>query len=111
MYYKVVYMRKRLGEFEFQVLSAILRLKDGAYGVTVRQEIERQFGKEIAIGAVYTTLRRLEAKQFISSKFGAPVAERGGRSKRFYRLEADGRLALERSVADMSRAISGILST
>ena len=75
-------MRKRLGDFEFQVLSAILRLADDAYGVAIRKTIETQLEKEVAVGAVYTTLRRLEAKKLISSHFGEPVAERGGRSKR-----------------------------
>jgi DNA-binding PadR family transcriptional regulator len=51
-----------LGEFEQLVLLAILRLGDDAYGVTIRAELAARAGRDIAPGALYTALERLEAK-------------------------------------------------
>ena len=86
-----------LGEFEQIVLLAILRLKDDAYAVPVREEIEGRTGRSVARGALYTALDRLEAKHFLTSKMGEPVAERGGRSRRYYTVTAAGVSALRAS--------------
>src|SRR5260370_2836374 len=67
----IVYLMSRrdyLGEFEHIVVLALLRLSDRAYGVTVRQEIEVRLGRELSIGAIYTTLDRLEAKGYDKSQ-------------------------------------------
>jgi PadR family transcriptional regulator, regulatory protein PadR len=61
----------------------------------VRREIEKLTGRNISIGAVYATLERLEAKGYVSSFTGEPTAERGGRAKRLFRVEAAGNRALE----------------
>ena len=61
----------------------------------VRREIEKRTGRNISIGAVYATLERLEAKGYVSSFTGEPTAERGGRAKRLFRVEAAGNRALE----------------
>jgi PadR family transcriptional regulator, regulatory protein PadR len=82
--------RDHLGEFEHIVMLALLRLGDHAYGVTVRQEIEARANREVSIGAIYATLDRLEAKGLVTSKFGDPTPERGGRSKRFFRATPKG---------------------
>ena len=79
-----------LGEFEQIVLLAILRLKDDAYAVPVREEIEGRTGRSVARGALYTALDRLEAKHFLTSKMGEPLAERGGRSRRYYTVTPAG---------------------
>ncbi len=86
-----------LGEFEHIVLLALLRLEDQAYGVTVRQEIELRTQREVSIGAVYATLGRLEAKGYVKSRRGDPTPERGGRSKRFFRVTARGVAAVNRT--------------
>ena len=75
-----------LGEFEQIVLLAILRLGDKAYGVPIRAEIEKRAGRKVTVGALYATLDRLEAKGLIHSWFGDPTAQRGGRSKRYFKL-------------------------
>jgi PadR family transcriptional regulator, regulatory protein PadR len=92
-------MRERgyLGEFEHIVILALLRLEDRAYGVTVRQEIEFRTDREVSIGAVYATLDRLERKGYVTSHLGDPTPERGGRSKRFFRVTADGVGAVSRT--------------
>src|SRR6266446_1171245 len=89
--------RDHLGEFEHVVILAVLRLGDRAYGVTVRQEIEYRIKREVSIGAIYATLDRLEAKGYVKSQFGDPTPERGGRSKRFFRVSAKGVAAVNRT--------------
>ena len=79
-----------LGEFEELILLAILRLSANAYGVTIRQVIEEKGGRSTSYGAIYATLERLEKKGYISSRQGEPTAERGGRAKRYYEVEAAG---------------------
>ncbi|MGC2743642.1 MAG: helix-turn-helix transcriptional regulator [Candidatus Angelobacter sp.] len=89
--------RDYLGEFEHMVVLALLRLQDQAYGVTVRQEIEVRTKREVSIGAVYATLGRLEAKGYVKSHYGDPTPERGGRSKRFFRVTPRGVAAVNRT--------------
>jgi len=96
-----------LGEFEQSVLLAIAHLGDGAYGVTIRQEIERRTGREIAIGALYTALDRLERKKFIASEMSDPRPERGGRSKRHLRIRPAGTRALQQSRDYLNRMWDG----
>ena len=57
--------RKGLGEFEHLLLLAVLRLGDGAYGVTMRREIEGCTGRPVTLGAIYPTMDRLEKKGFV----------------------------------------------
>lgn len=90
-----------LGGFEHLLLLAILRLEDDAYGTTVRRELIQCANKDVAVGAIYTGLDRLEGKGFVESWVGEPTAKRGGRGKRLYRVTSAGRRAL----ADMDRAV------
>jgi PadR family transcriptional regulator PadR len=87
----------RLGRFEELVLLALARLRENAYGVTIRREIAERTGRDVSFGAVYTTLERLQRKGYVSSRVGDPTPERGGRAKRYFRIEASGTRALERS--------------
>ena len=97
-------MPESLGQFEQLVLAAILNLRDKAYGVTIHEKAAQLAApKSIALGAVYVTLDRLEDKGLISSWLSDPTPERGGRSKRFYRLEALGERALEESAETARR--------
>jgi len=79
-----------LGEFEYLLLSAAARLGDEAYGAAIRQEIETATGARCSIGALYTTLDRLEAKGFVTTWMGDPTPQRGGRPKRMVRVTAKG---------------------
>lgn len=102
-------MRTRhLGDFEQMVLLSLMRLGANAYGVTVRREISECAGRNVSIGAVYTTLDRLERRGFVSSREGDPTPERGGRAKRFFRIEAPGIRALEESRQTMHRMWDGL---
>lgn len=96
--------------FEQLVLAAILALRENAYGVTIHDKVsELSQPKDVALGAVYVTLDRLEDKGFVSSWLSDPTKERGGRAKRCYRLEAIGEQALQESTATALR-VSDVLS-
>lgn len=84
-----------LGRFEELVLLALSRLRKEAYGMEVRRTLADVTERDISIGAVYTALERLEAKGFVSSRRGDPLPERGGRARRYFRLEAAGVAALQ----------------
>lgn len=86
-----------LGEFELIVMATLVRLGEDAYGMRIRQDIEERTGRAVSIGQVYATLRRLKAKGHVSTTMGEPSPERGGRAKRYFRLEPAGAEALERS--------------
>ena len=100
--------RDALGEFEQLVLLAIARLGDDAYGVTIRREIEERTGRDVTIGALYTALDRLERKAFVRSTMSAPTAERGGRSKRHFRMKPAGAAALRQSRERLARMWEGL---
>jgi PadR family transcriptional regulator, regulatory protein PadR len=97
-----------LGSLEYIVLLALLRLEANAYGMTVRREIEERTGRSISIGAVYATLERLQAKGYVRSSVGEPTAERGGRAKRLFRIETDGRRALQTTQETMQKMTAGL---
>ena len=88
--------KMNLGEFEELVLLAVASLEKNAYGVTIRKAMETA-GRSASIGALYTTLDRLEEKGFISSRQGESTPERGGRAKKFFSIEGAGSLALEQA--------------
>jgi DNA-binding PadR family transcriptional regulator len=97
-----------LGEFEQVVLLAVLRLGEEAYGLSVRREIHDRTQREVAIGAVYATLDRLEQKGLVQSAAGEPVAERGGRARRCFQVTGTGRDALRQSLRTIEKLKSGL---
>jgi DNA-binding PadR family transcriptional regulator len=97
-----------LGEFEQLVLLALVRVGDQAYGVPVHEEIAARARRSVSLAAVYKTLERLEAKGYVSSRIGEPTAERGGRRRKYFALEAPGRQALRESLATLRRMTAGI---
>jgi PadR family transcriptional regulator PadR len=98
-----------LGQFEQLVMTAILTLRDEAYGVTIHAKVEELAQpKNVSLGAVYVTLDRLEDKGLVASWLSDPTPERGGRRKRYYRLEALGERALQDSAITAQRIWEGI---
>src|SRR5258706_15873042 len=79
-----------LGGLELTVMLALMRLGKDAYGVPISREIERQSGREVALGTVYAALERLESKRLVSSELGESTPERGGRSKRYFHISKSG---------------------
>ena len=91
-------MMEALGELEQAALTAVLVVGEGAYGVLVHERMQSLLGRKMSLGSVSTVLDRLENKGMVSSPYGDPTPERGGRSKRFFRVEAAGQRALQASL-------------
>jgi DNA-binding PadR family transcriptional regulator len=109
LYYTAVVMAERLlGGFETLLLLAVIRLDGLAYGVTVRDELKEQAGKDVAVGAIYTGLDRLEQRGLVESWAGDPTPERGGRAKRFYRVTANGIRAIKDTQTAIRKLSSGL---
>lgn len=98
--------RSGLGEFEMLTLAAVLRLGDGAYGAAVFGELESS-GRRASMGAVYTTLSRLEARGLLTSATGRPTPVRGGRRTKVYRLTETGRDQLSVAIGRLSALLAG----
>ena len=99
----------QLGNFEQMVLTAVMRLGEEAYGVSINGKVGEIAGRPTNLGSVYVTLDRLEAKGYVSSKLTEPVPERGGQPKRFYYMKAEGIRALDESM-QASRRVSSTFS-
>ena len=97
-----------LGEFEQILLRSILRLGETAYGIRVRAEIAEHTGRSVAPGALYTTLERLEDKGFVTSRLGDPTPERGGRAKRYYKVNGSGIKAIKRAQNAYQSLLQGL---
>ncbi len=100
-------MPKPLGDFEKLILFALLRLGEEAYGAAIQREIAARTGRDVAIGAVYTALHRLQKHGFITARMGEPTPERGGRRKKFYSLEPVGARALDEAYEMLRRMAEG----
>jgi DNA-binding PadR family transcriptional regulator len=101
-------MKQTLGELEQTVLLSILRLGDDAYGVSIRREIASCTHRNVAPGALYTILERLERKAIIEARNGEPTPERGGRAKRFYKLSHEGRALLTDAQRSFKQLMDGL---
>ncbi len=100
--------RQSLGELELVVLLALLRLGEGAYGASIRDEIRLRTGRNITPGAIYPTLDRLERKGLLRSYAGDPVPERGGRAKRHFVIERSGLAELRRTWGQYAALATGV---
>jgi PadR family transcriptional regulator PadR len=101
-------MGDNLGDFEQLVMLAVMRLDEDAYGTSIREELKSRAEREVSPGAIFTTLERLESRGLVTSRYGDPTPERGGRSKRFYKLSAEGRKSLGRSLRAVRRLMQGL---
>ena len=99
-----------LGEFEQIVLLAILRLGENGYGVPIRHEIESRTGRSLTVGALYSTLERLEQKGYVTSHYGDPTPERGGRSRRYFKIRPLGVRVLCESREELAAMWEGLES-
>jgi len=87
-------MKGYIGEFEELVLLTIASLGEEAYGVAIKESIETRSDRSISIGALHSTITRLEEKRLITSWLGDPTQERGGRRKRFFEITHQGKISL-----------------
>ncbi|KYG73372.1 MULTISPECIES: PadR family transcriptional regulator [Roseivirga] len=87
--------KSSLGEFEEVVLLTVAVLYENAYGISIKEDIEKRLARKVSVGAMRTALSRLEKKGFLRSEFGDATPERGGKRKRFYKVTPHGKKALE----------------
>lgn len=97
-----------IGEFEYLILTAATRLAENAYGAAIREFIEDAAGRRCSIGALYTTLDRLEGKGLIKTWMGDPTPERGGRAKRLVKLTSAGVMAASEFYDAVKRVSRGV---
>jgi DNA-binding PadR family transcriptional regulator len=97
-----------LGEFEYLLLASALRLGDDAYGAAIRAEVERTAERTCSLGALYTTLDRLESKGLVKTWMGEATPQRGGRSKRMVAVTAQGAAEAKAFFAAITRAGRGL---
>lgn len=98
-----------LGAFEQLILFSVLQLEDSAYGVSVRENIEDRTGRTISIGAIYTTLGRLEERGLVKSRSEEPSG-RPGRPRKYYALTAEGARDLRDSYASIQSIAGGLVA-
>jgi PadR family transcriptional regulator PadR len=96
-----------LGEFEYLLITAAAALGENAYGAAIREEIQSTTGRRCSIGALYTTIDRLETKGLLKTWMGEATAQRGGRSKRMVRVTPKGVVAAK----DFYEAVTRISHT
>ncbi|REL35076.1 PadR family transcriptional regulator [Thalassotalea euphylliae] len=99
---------KFLGEFEQMAMLALIHLGSEAYGAAIRQLLAEQVDRSVAIGALYSTLDRLERKGMVASRLGEATAQRGGRPKRYFTVTAQGNSALLRARKAMDTLWQGV---
>jgi DNA-binding PadR family transcriptional regulator len=100
-------MPRAIGEFELAILLCVVQLGDEAYGLAVREAAATRLGRECAIGAVYTTLQRLEDKGLVRSWTSDPTPQRGGRARRCFELTAAGQRVIRHAHAVAQRLWTG----
>ena len=100
--------RQTLGEFEHLLLVAVLRLGDGAYGVSMKAEIEERAGRPVTLGAIYPTMDRLEARGLVTSSMSKPTGGRGGRSRRVFDITPAGVEAAQKAYAVFQSMWDGV---
>ncbi|MBX2870619.1 MAG: PadR family transcriptional regulator [Saprospiraceae bacterium] len=93
----------KIGEFEEVVLLTVGILHGNAYGITIKDEIENRLQRSVSVGALQTTLRRLEKKGLLSSQHGDTEESRGGRPKLYFTMTAYGKRALHEVRQDRNK--------
>lgn len=98
-----------LGDLEQLILFALVRLGGQSHGAEIISEIERETGRDVSPGALYTVLDRLGGKGYVESWIGDSTPERGGRRRRVYRIEPDGAHVLREWYGGIQRLSAGAL--
>ena len=98
-----------LGDLQQMTMLAVARLDTEAYGASVREELQRVAGRNVAVPTVYVTLVRLEEQGLVESTEAPAAGERGGRARRVFRLTPTGWHALDQSRVAMARLWEGVV--
>lgn len=99
--------KTKLGEFEEFVLLTVILLKEEAYGVEIKRELERRLSQKLSVGSVQSALKRMEEKGFLTSEFGEATKKRGGKRKKIYQATPHAHTVL----AEMREIRDGIWAT
>jgi PadR family transcriptional regulator, regulatory protein PadR len=97
-----------VGSLELAALLAVARLGDAAYGLAVRQDLTERMERDYSVGAVYTTLQRLEDKGLLRSRASEPLPVRGGRSRRHFSLTGAGARAIREAQRESASMWAGV---
>ena len=100
--------RDYLGDFEHLVLLAIIRQEEDGYGLAIRDEIANRTGREVATGAIYTTLDRLEKKGYVQSIVEQGTVDRDNRRRRRYKVTKKGLGAVNETQTSIRRMSAGL---
>jgi PadR family transcriptional regulator PadR len=106
-------MKEHLGEFEELVLLTVASQHGEAYGISIKEDIEKRTDRTISLGALHSTITRLEEKRYLKSWLGEPTQERGGRRKRYFEITHEGKVVLHQAKAlrdDLWKLSKSILS-
>lgn len=101
-------MTAPLSDLEVLALAAVMRLGPDAYGVSIKEEIGSRTGRSVSIGSLYKALKRLETRGYVTPSIGEPIAERGGRARKHFLVEPEGREALEASLQALRSMVDGL---
>ncbi len=91
--------QKIIGEFEQLILLAILHVNNRSYGIEISNTLLSCCKREVSLGALYTTLSRMQGKGLVTSEMGEASAQRGGKAKKYFIVTAEGQLAVKNSLA------------
>lgn len=108
LFYKLRVMPAPLGTLELTTLLAVARLREKAYGLAIRRDLAARTGRNYSVGALYTTLQRLEDKGLLTSRHSEPLPVRGGRSRRHFTLTGAGERALREAERHATSIWAGI---
>lgn len=112
LFYKLIVMAAAtLGSLELAVLLSVARLRDTAYGLAIRRDLSARTDRDYSVGAVYTTLQRLQEKGLVGSHHSEPLPIRGGRSRRHFTLTGAGARALRNAERHATSIWSGVGKT
>ncbi len=103
--------KTKLGEFEELVLLTVLALREGAYGVAIKRDLESRLNDQLSVGSVQSALKRMEEKGFLNSNWGEAAKVRGGKRRRIYEATAKGELVLEEMKSIRASLWSTIIQT
>ena len=101
-------MTTSIGTLELSALLTVARLGDEAYGLAVRHDLSERTGRDYSVGAIYTTLQRLEDKGLLTSRASEPLPVRGGRSRRHFRLTGAGARAIRDAEREAKSMWAGV---
>ena len=112
LFYKLIVMSlASLGTLELATLLTVVRLRDKAYGLAIKRDLAARTGRDYSVGALYTTLQRLEDKGLLTSSHSEPLPVRGGRSRRHFTLTGAGARALRQAERHAASIWGGVGKT